>query len=325
MKALRCNEFSGIDALSIEDVAPLKMPDGHLRVRVHAAGMNFPDGLIVAGRYQVKPDLPFTPGMELSGEVVEVGNAVEGFAVGDRISAVVTWGAFAEEAVVEASRAIKIPEAMDWNIAAAFPLAYMTAWHGLLNRAGMLGSDRVLVLGASGGVGLAALDICRYIGAQAIAAASSSEKLTVCSDYGAHHLINYAKEDLRSALKERFGRAGLDIVCDPIGGDHFEAAFRSLGYGGRHLVIGFAGGAIPSLPVNLTLLGERNLIGVYWADYANRNHGARQSLGTKLADLILEGELHPKIARIGTLEEASDMLRSFSERTVVGKLVIRFP
>ncbi|MEO4042171.1 NADPH:quinone oxidoreductase family protein [Hoeflea sp. CAU 1731] len=324
MKAIRCNEFSGIDALSIEDVAPDKLLDNHLRVKVHAAGINFPDSLIVAGRYQVKPELPFTPGMELSGEVVEVGNAVEGFAVGDRVSAVVTWGAFAEEAVVEAERAFKIPEALDWNIAAAFPLAYMTAWHGLMNRAGMSAGDRVLVLGASGGVGLAALDICRHIAAQAIAAASSFDKLKVCADYGAQHLINYAEQDLRSVLKEQFGRAGLDIVCDPVGGDHFEAAFRSLGYGGRHLVIGFAGGAIPNLPVNLALLGERNLMGVYWADYANRNHGARPVLGAKLAGLILDGKLDPKIARIGTLDEAVEMLHTFSKRTAVGKLVIRF-
>lgn len=323
MKALVCREFSGVSGLEVGEIpSPEITGNAQIRVRVRAAAINFPDSLIVAGRYQVKPPLPFVPGMELAGDVVDVGADVVDFSPGDRVCAVVTWGAFAQEAVFDASRAVRLPAEMSYEDGAAFPLTYMTAWHALVNRGGVKAGDKVLVLGSSGGVGMAALDLCRHFGAHAIACASSEEKLAICREAGAQTLINYAETPLRDTLKEAFGTAGIDLVVDMVGGDMTEAAFRSLGYQGRHLVVGFAQGDIPGLPVNLTLLNERSLLGVYWADYAQKHPGARAALGATLCDLIMQGRLKPYISDRGTLETAIDLLKRFEARSAVGKLVL---
>lgn len=323
MKALVCNDYAGVSALGIKDVPVPELSGGSaIRVRIRAAAVNFPDSLIVAGKYQVRPPLPFTPGMELAGDVIEVGPDVTGFAPGDRVCAVVTWGAFAQEIVLDASRAVKLPDELSYELGAAFPLTYMTAWHALVNRGQMKPADTVLVLGASGGVGMAALDLCRHYGSRAIACASSDEKLAACAAMGADTLVNYRSVPLRDALKEKFGPAGIDIVLDMVGGDLAEPAFRSLGYGGRHLVVGFAQGSIPKLALNLALLNERSILGVYWSDHAGRNPGARAEAGAFLADLIARGALRPHISATGTLETAVGLLTRFQERSVIGKVVL---
>lgn len=323
MKALVCNEFAGVSALALDDIpSPTITGDGQIKVRIRSAALNFPDSLIVAGKYQVKPSLPFVPGMELAGDVLETGSAVTDLVPGDRVSAVVTWGAFAQEIVLDASRAVKLPDEMSYDLGAAFPLTYMTAWHGLVNHGRVKEGDKVLILGASGGVGMAALDICRHLGAHTIACASSDGKLAVCHDMGAQTLINYSEIPLREALKEKYGAAGVDIVLDMVGGDLTEPAFRSLGYQGRHLVVGFARGSIPKLPINLALLNERCLQGVYWGDYAERNAGARREVGGKLAGLIMQGKLTPHISGTGTLDNAKELIERFSQGSVVGKIVL---
>ncbi|MVA96235.1 zinc-binding dehydrogenase [Nitratireductor sp. CAU 1489] len=323
MKALVCRDYAGVSALRIEDIPEPELSGGSMiRVRIRAAAVNFPDSLIVAGKYQVKPPLPFTPGMELAGDVIEVGADVSDFAAGDRVCAVVTWGAFAQEIVLDASRAVKLPEKMSYEQGAAFPLTYMTAWHALVNRGQMKPGDNVLVLGASGGVGMAALDLCRHFGSHAIAGASSEEKLAACASMGAGTLVNYKEASLRETLKEKFGSAGIDIVLDMVGGDLAEPAFRSLGYGGRHLVVGFAQGSIPRLPLNLALLNERNILGVYWGSYAERNAGARTQVGALLTDLIVRGSLRPHVSDTGTLDSAVELLLRFQERSVIGKVVL---
>lgn len=325
MKALVCREFAGIEALKVEEIETPKPGPGQVRIRVRAAALNFPDKLIVEGRYQVKPPLPFVPGMELAGDVVELGEAVDGFAPGDRVAAVVTWGALAQEAVVDADRVVHLPDALSYERGAAFPLTYMTAWHGLVTRGGLKPAEKVVILGAAGGVGMAAIDICRHIGAHAIACARGEEKLAFCSRMGAAETIDYATQDLRAELKARFGREGVDMVLDMVGGDLAEPAFRSLGHDGRHLVVGFAQGDIPRLPMNLALLNERRLIGVLWSDHASRNPGARQALGAKLAALIKEGALSPHIDETGALEETVRLLQTFRDRKVVGKQVVVLP
>jgi NADPH2:quinone reductase len=323
MKALVCTEFAGIENLDISEIPSPQAPEaGQIHVRIRAAALNFPDRLIVAGKYQVKPPLPFVPGMELAGDVIAIGEDVAGFAPGDRISAVVTWGAFAQEIVLDASRAVKIPDDMSYELGAAFPLTYMTAWHALVHRGDMQEGDKVVILGGSGGVGMAAIDLCRHLGAHAIACASSDEKLALCREMGAETLINYAETDLRTALKEKFGRDGVDLVCDTVGGPYTEAAFRSLGYHGRHLVVGFAQGDIPRLPINLALLNERTLVGVYWGDYATRFPEMRQKVGASLTELIAKGALRPHVSETGDLDSAVAHLRSFETRSVTGKRVL---
>jgi NADPH2:quinone reductase len=287
-----------------------------------AASVNFPDVLIIQNKYQFKPPLPFSPGSELAGVIKEVGDGVKGHKPGDRVIAFTTYGAFAEEVKVEAARLVPMPEGMDFNSAAAFLLTYATSDHALRDRAQLKAGETLLVLGAAGGVGIAAIEIGKALGARVIACASSDDKLAVCRQHGADDGINYATEDLRARIQAITGKAGVDVVYDAVGGPYSEPAFRSLAWRGRHLVVGFAAGEIPKLPLNLALLKGASLVGVFWGDFARREpqpfaDGIRQ-LGT----WYREGKLRPHVSQTMPLDRAAEALQLMASRQVKGKLVL---
>ena len=266
MKALICNEWGPIDALTIEDVPNPEAGPGMLVLDVAAAGVNFPDALIVQGLYQFKPPFPFSPGGEVAGTVASVGEGVTNVVVGDRVIAAPGWGGFAEQLLVpDASQCVPIPDDMDMTTAAAFVMTYGTSYHALVDRADPKPGEKLLVLGAAGGVGLAAVEIGKTLGLEVTAAASTDEKLAVCREHGADHTINYTSDDLKEAAKKISG-GGFDIVYDPVGGAYTEQALRATAWKGRLLVVGFAAGQIPSIPLNLTLLKgcdiSRRLLGL---------------------------------------------------------------
>jgi NADPH2:quinone reductase len=267
MKAVLCKVYGLPGSLVVEDVPSPKAKAGEVVVSVKACGVNFPDTLIIQGKYQFKPELPFSPGGEVAGVVKEVGEGVTRVKVGDRVIAFNTWGGFAEEMVVEADRTIPMPSAMDFVPASAFVLTYGTSYHALKDRADIKAGETLLVLGASGGVGLAAVQIGKAMGARVIAAASSEEKLKICRDNGADETINYGTEDLRGRIKALTGGKGVDVVYDPVGGPYSEPALRDMAWNGRFLVVGFAAGEIPKVALNLTLLKGCSIVGVFWGSF----------------------------------------------------------
>lgn len=321
MRALLCKEYGPPESLVVEDVPAPEPGPGELRIRVEAAGVNFPDALIIENKYQFKPDLPFSPGGEVAGTVDAVGPEVDGFAVGERVVGSTLYGGFAEQCLAEAGKTIKLPPEFDAKIAAAIVIAYGTTWHGLFDRGQMTADDRVLVLGAAGGVGLAAVEIAHAAGATVIAAASSSEKLDICRQHGADHLIDYATDDLRARLKEVCPE-GPTIVYDPVGGELTEKAFRSIAPRGRHLIIGFASGEIPRLPLNLPLLKFASLVGVFWGDYTRREPKNNARDLRTLMDWIREGRIRPVISGTYPLAEGGAAIRHIAERRAIGKLVV---
>ena len=322
MKAVLCKQFGPPDSLVVEDVASPKASAGEVVIAVKAASLNFPDVLIIQNKYQFKPPLPFSPGSELAGVVKEVGAGVSGFKPGDKVIAFTTYGAFAEEVKTEASRLVPLPEKMDFVSGAAFLLTYATTDHALRDRGALAASETLLVLGAAGGVGLAAVEIGKALGARVIACASSEGKLAVCRSHGADATINYATEDLRERIKLLTDGKGVDVVYDPVGGPYTEPAFRSLAWRGRHLVVGFAAGEIPKLPLNLALLKGASVVGVFWGDFARRQpkefaHSIRQ-----LGRWYAEGKLKPHVSQTLPLEKAVDALKLMAARQVTGKLVL---
>ena len=321
MRALLCKSYGPPESLVVEDVPAPEPGPGQLRVRVEAAGVNFPDALIIENKYQFKPDLPFSPGGEVAGTVDAVGSGVEGLAVGDRVVASTTYGGFAEQCLADAEKTVRLPPGFDPKVAAAIVIAYGTTWHALFDRGAMTPGDRVLVLGAAGGVGLAAVEIAHAAGATVIAAASSTEKLEVCRQHGADHLIDYSREDLRARLKEVCPE-GPTIVYDPVGGELTEKAFRSIAPRGRHLIIGFASGEIPRLPMNLPLLKFASLVGVFWGDYARREPENNLRDLSTLMDWIREGRIKPVISATYPLAEGGAAIRHIAERRAIGKLVV---
>src|SRR5687767_11586264 len=260
MKAVLCKQFGPPDSLVVEEVASPKVGIGEVVIAVKAASLNFPDVLIIQNKYQFKPPLPFSPGSELAGVVKEIGSGVQGWRPGDKVIAFTTYGAFAEEVKTEASRLVRLPENMDFVTGAAFLLTYGTSEHALCDRGDLRAGETLLVLGAAGGVGLAAIEIGKALGARVIAAASTDEKLAVCKEHGADDTINYTTQDLREAIKAATGGKGPDVIYDPVGGVYAEAAFRSIAWRGRYLVIGFANGEIPKLPFNLMLLKGASVV-----------------------------------------------------------------
>jgi NADPH2:quinone reductase len=322
MKALVCKEFGALEALRIEDVpAPVAGP-GQVLIAVTAASVNFPDALIVQGKYQTKPALPFIPGAELAGTIAAVGEGVDQSRLGTPVLTVSGRGAFAEQIVVKADAALPLDAAIDIATAAALPLTYGTAYHALLDRAQLQAGETLLVLGAGGGVGLAAIELGKILGATVIAAASSREKLDAAASRGAMHLINYTTEDLRARLKDLTGDRGVDVVCDPVGGPHAEPALRATGWRGRYLVIGFAAGDIPRIALNLMLLKGSAILGVFWGEFMRREP---QRGATELAQLIewlRDGRLRPLISARYPLADAGAALAAVYERKVTGKLLI---
>jgi NADPH2:quinone reductase len=321
MRALLCKSYGPPESLVVEDVPAPEPGPGQLRVRVEAAGVNFPDALIIENKYQFKPELPFSPGGEVAGTVEAVGPGIEGWAVGDRVVASTTYGGFAEQCLTEADKTVKLPPEFDPKVAAAIVIAYGTTWHALFDRGEMTPKDRVLVLGAAGGVGLAAVEIAHAAGATVIAAASAPEKLEVCRQHGADHLIDYSTEDLRARLKE-VCPDGPTVVYDPVGGELTEKAFRSIAPRGRHLIIGFASGEIPRIPLNLPLLKFASLVGVFWGDYARREPENNLRDLSTLMDWIREGRIKPVISATYPLAEGGAAIRHIAERRAIGKLII---
>lgn len=322
MRAIRCVEWGGPEKLRLEDIAEPTPGPGEVRLRVHAAGVNFPDYLIIQRKYQVRPELPFTPGAEVSATVLEIGPGVTRLRPGDRVAAFVSIGGFAEQAIAREAACFPLPDAIDDAVGAAFLLTYGTTWHALADRAALKPGERLLVLGAAGGVGLAACDIGRHLGAEVIAAASSPEKLALCQEYGAGATIDYTREDLRAGIARATGGAGADVIYDPVGGDFAEPAFRSLAWRGRYLVIGFAGGKIPALPLNLPLLKGASLVGVFWGDHMRREPDLYAEETAALLAAIAAGKLKPLVSHRYRLDEMEAALVDMAARKVRGKIII---
>lgn len=323
MKAIRCNNYGLPSTLVLEDIDALKPNEKEVLVEVKACGINFPDTLIIQGLYQFKPELPFTPGSDLAGIVKAIGNGVTHLKVGDEVFGFVAHGAMAEEVLVPANACFLKPPQMDFPTAASFMMAYGTSFHALKDRAKLQKGETLLVLGASGGVGLAAVELGKLMGVQVIAAASSDDKLKLCAAYGADHLINYTTDDLKASIKDLTNRKGVDVIYDPVGGDFSEAAFRAMAWNGRHLVIGFAAGQIPKLPLNLPLLKGASLVGVFWGGFAMGQPKENMQNTMTLMQWHAEEKLKPHIDKIYELQEAPKALEAMMNRKVKGKLVIK--
>jgi len=278
--------------------------------------------LIIQNKYQFKPPLPFSPGSEMAGVVKSVGDGVTGFKPGDTVMAITTYGAFAEEVKTEARRLLPIPTGMEFATAAAFGLTYATSEHALCDRGALQAGETLLVLGAAGGVGLAAIEIGKILGARVIACASSDDKLAVCRAHGADDTINYATEDLRERIKAITGGKGADVVYDPVGGPYTEPALRSIAWRGRLLVVGFAAGEIPKIPLNLTLLKGCAIVGVFWGEFTKREPESFAAAMAKLGRWYGEGRLKPHISATLPLERAAEALTLMAERKVKGKVVL---
>ncbi len=321
MRAVVCNEFGPLSGLVVGELPDPRPGAGEVVVRVAAAGLNYADALLAQGKYQASPPRPFSPGMELAGIVAEVGDGVEALRVGDPVMATVQFGAFAELCLAPVERVLRRPASLPPDVAAAALVTYGTTVHALRHRASLVPGETVLVLGAAGGVGTAAIEVARLMGARVIAAASSAEKLELCRRLGAEATIDYVEEDLRARLRELTGGGGVDVVYDAVGGAHAEAALRSTGWGGRHLVVGFAAGEIPRIPLNLALLMERTILGVFCGEWTQRNRRAADEMYEEIAGWIASGRLHPAITSRLTLAEIPRGLAELTRRRVVGKLV----
>ena len=321
MKALLCREYGPIDRLKVEEVpSPRPGPD-QLVVEVKASSLNFPDALLVQGLYQVKPPLPFSPGMELAGVVKEVGSAVAGLRTGDRVLAFPGRGGFSQECLVSSDRVSPLPSEMDFETGSALIVTYCTSVHALKDRGQLQPGETLVVLGAAGGVGTSAIEVGKAMGAKVIAAASSEEKLAFCRTLGADETINYEATDLRQRILDLTGGKGADVVYDPVGGAYTEAALRATAWGGRLLVIGFTSGTIPQVKLNLALLKERSLIGVYWGDWARQDHeGQRRNVG-QLGAWFAEGKIKPAVSERVSLAEVPAAMMRLLQRKVKGKIV----
>ena len=322
MKAVLCHDFGSPDSLKLEEIASPPVAAGEVKIRVRACGVNFPDVLLVQGLYQLRPPFPFSPGLEVAGDVIEVGADVETPRVGDRVIATMMYGGFAEEVVAPAAQTLPMPAAMSYEHGAGFPLVYGTAQVGLAHRAQLQAGETLLVLGAAGGVGLAAVELGRNLGARVIAAASTPEKLALARAYGADESINYTSEDLRDRIKDLTGGAGADVVFDPVGGDLFNQAVRRIAWEGRYLVIGFASGRIPSLPANIALLKNASLVGLFWGAYLQRDPAVIRDSFAQLMQWYAAGKLKPHIHATFPLAEAPAALRELTERRVLGKVLL---
>ena len=322
MKAVLCKTYGPPESLVLEDVEPLKPGRGQVVIGVKACGVNFPDTLIIQGKYQFKPPMPFSPGSEVAGVVKEIGAGIEHVKVGDHVIAFTGHGGFAEEVLAEAAQLIPMPKGMDFTIASAFVLTYGTSHYALKDRAQLKPGETLLVLGAAGGVGLAAVEIGKVMGARVIAAASSDEKLEVCKQHGADEVINYSSEDLRERLKELTSGEGVDVVYDPLGGNYSETALRGMAWGGRFLVIGFTTGEIPRIPLNLTLLKGCSIVGVFWGSFTARDPKRSQEHLQELLTWFETGKIKPLISATYPLSRAANALNDMMNRKVQGKVVL---
>jgi len=324
MRALMCKEHGPAEKLVIEEVADPSAGPGEVVIDIKAAGLNFPDVLTIQGLYQAKNTFPFTPGVEASGVISSVGEGVSSVALGDRVIASMMGGAFAEKAVASAHTVVAMPDSMGFPTGAGLTTTYSTSYHALKQRANLQSGETLLVLGAAGGVGLSAVELGRLMGAHVIAAASTDEKLETTRAFGADACINYTKEDLKTRVKELTGKKGADVVYDPVGGDYCEQALRATNWDGRYLVIGFASGNIPRIPLNLPLLKGSHIVGVFWGAWAARNpQGHRKNFG-ELLDLFVEGRIKPLVSETYALDNYLDAFNCLTERRAKGKVIFTF-
>ncbi|MEE4814847.1 NADPH:quinone oxidoreductase family protein [Pseudomonas alliivorans] len=322
MKALLCKAFGPASTLVLEDIPAPDIKKNEILLDVRAAGVNFPDTLIIEGKYQFKPPFPFSPGGEAAGVISAVGEKVTHLKPGDRVMALTGWGSFAEQVAVPNYNVLPIPKRMDFTIAAAFSMTYGTSMHALKQRANLQPGETLLVLGASGGVGLAAVEIGKALGAHVIAAASSAEKLDVAKNAGADELINYTDTNLKDEIKRLTNGNGVDVIYDPVGGDLFDQAIRAIAWNGRLLVVGFASGRIPELPVNLALLKGASVVGVFWGSFAQRQPQDNAANFKQLFAWFEEGKLKPLVSQVYPLERAGEAIDALGERRAVGKVVV---
>jgi NADPH2:quinone reductase len=323
MKAILCTRAGTPDDLELADLPDPTAGPGEAVVRVAAAALNFFDTLIIAGKYQYKPAFPFSPGAEFAGLVESVGPGVSNFAPGDRVMGYARYGAARERFVSPADKLIRLPPALDFERAAGLTVTYGTSYYALKDRGLLLPGETLTVLGASGGVGLAAVELGKAMGARVIACASSDDKLEFARAHGADAGINYAREDLREALRRLGGERGIDVVYDPIGGGYAEPALRSLGWNGRFLVVGFAAGDIPKIPLNLVLLKSCDVRGVFWGAWTEREPAAHRANMAEIVRWAAEGKLSAHVHASYPLAEASRALQDIAGRKVMGKVVLK--
>ena len=322
MKALFCQQFGPIENLVVTEVPAPSLAPGKVLIDVKAASLNFPDALMVQGLYQVKPPTPFVPGAEYAGVVAAVGEGVTHVKAGDHVMAFTGWGGFAEQAVADAMRVSPMPPTMSFAQGASFVLTYATSHHALKDVAKLQAGETLLILGASGGVGTSAIQLAKITGATVIAAASSDDKLALCKSLGADHLVNYSHDDWRDQLNAIVGKKGVDVVYDAVGGPYAEPALRSLGWRGRYLVVGFAAGDIPKIPLNLALLKERQILGVYWGDSVAANPKGQLANMRELGEWFAAGKIAPSITESVGLDGARDALTRMASRQAMGKIVV---
>ncbi len=322
MKAVLCRAFGSPADLKLEEIASPPVSAGAVKIRVRACGVNFPDVLLIQGRYQLQPSFPFSPGLEVAGDVIEVGEDVTAPGLGDRVIATMMYGGFAQEVVAPAELTLPMPADMSYEDGAGFALAYGTAHVGLAHRAQLQAGETLLILGAAGGVGLAAVELGKLLGARVIAAASSPRKLELTRAYGADDTLNYSRENLRDRIKALTGGRGVDVIFDPVGGDLFDQAARRIAWEGRYLVVGFASGRIPSLPANIALLKNASLVGLFWGAYLQHNPAVIRDSFALLLVWYAAGRLKPHIHRTFPLAEAPAALRELTERRALGKVLL---
>jgi NADPH2:quinone reductase len=322
MRAVRVHELTGPTALRVDEVPDLAPGAGQIVIDVRAAGVNFPDILITRGQYQFKPALPFSPGGEVAGVVRAVGSGVTSLKVGDRVATTMLYGGYAEQVCVPELAAVKLPDGVSFEVGAATLLTYLTTYHALVDRAALQKGESLLVLGAAGGVGTSAVELGALLGARVIAAASSEDKLAFCREHGASEGIDYSKQDLKERLKELTKGNGVDVVYDPVGGSLAEPALRGIAWEGRFLVIGFASGEIPKIPLNLVLLKGCQIVGVFWGSFAMREPAKNRAHAEQLFAWVAAGKLRPAIDAALPFAQAAEALHRIEKRQVKGKIVL---
>jgi len=322
MKAIVCNKFGTPKTLNYQVIETPTPKQGEVLISVKACSVNFPDTLIIQGKYQFRPEFPFSPGSDVAGIVEKVGENVKHLKVGDEVVGFIPFGGFAEKAIVKAKDCFPKPKGMSMVNASAFLLAYGTSYHALKDRANLQKGETILILGASGGVGLTALELAKLMGAKVIAAASTKEKLELCKQFGADEVINYTEESVKDKVKEITNGKGVDVIYDPVGGHFSELALRAIAWKGRHLVIGFANGEIPKIPINLTLLKEASIVGVFWGAFAQKEPKESLENIKQLLTWFAKGDLKPHIDKTYSLKNAPKALEAMMQRKVKGKIVI---